>query len=94
MRRVPPQGNGGRVVEFEQSRHSAGGVTCLDCYAPHKGQTATDHRGFTIAERITPKNCSQCHPTEHQQFQRSRHAARDLMRKQEARLAGRVEYAT
>ena len=63
------------VVEFEQSRHAATGVNCLDCHKSQDGQKDMEHRGFVIAERVTAKNCNQCHTTEYQQFLRSRHAA-------------------
>ena len=63
------------VHEFEMSRHSAAGVNCLDCHQPTEGQEPLDHRGFTIAKKLTAANCKQCHPTEYQQFLRSRHAA-------------------
>ncbi len=63
------------VHEFEMSRHSAAGVNCLDCHQVTKGQKALDHRGFTIAKTLTAANCQTCHPTEYQQFSRSRHAA-------------------
>lgn len=63
------------VHQFEMSKHNAVGVTCLDCHAPADGQTEMEHRGFIIAQEITPKNCQQCHETEHAQFMQSRHAA-------------------
>src|SRR3954467_4448892 len=63
------------VVEYEQSRHAARGVNCLDCHRPAAGQDAMDHRGFTIARHLTAKNCAQCHRAPYEQFLRSRHAA-------------------
>jgi hypothetical protein len=63
------------VHEFELSRHSAAGVTCLDCHQASQGQKTLDHRGFAIASKLTAANCSQCHATEYQQYLRSRHAA-------------------
>ena len=63
------------VVEFEQSRHAATGVNCLDCHKSQDGQKDMEHRGFVLAEEVTAKNCTQCHTTEYQQFLRSRHAA-------------------
>jgi len=63
------------VVEFEQSAHSAAGVNCIDCHRPLEGQESLDHRGFTITTDVTSGNCKQCHQTEYQQFNRSRHAA-------------------
>jgi len=62
------------VREYEWSRHAAEGVNCLDCHQPVEGQEPRDHRGFTIATRLTSKNCEQCHKTEYDQYERSRHA--------------------
>jgi len=61
------------VVEFEQSRHSADGINCLDCHKPMPNQEGMDHRGFVITKQITAQNCKQCHATEYRQFLRSRH---------------------
>jgi hypothetical protein len=63
------------VHQYERSHHAVEGVNCLDCHAPVQGQQGVDHRGFTIAEHLTAKNCAQCHATEYAQFLRSRHAA-------------------
>jgi hydroxylamine dehydrogenase len=63
------------VRQFETSRHTAKGVTCLDCHRPAEGQPSIDHRGFVIAKSLTAKNCAQCHAREYDQFTRSRHAA-------------------
>ncbi len=63
------------VHQYETSVHANRGVTCLDCHQPSDGQVSMDHRGFTIALALTAKNCAQCHTTEYDQFQRSRHGA-------------------
>jgi hypothetical protein len=57
------------------SRHSAAGVNCLDCHQVQAGQEELAHRGFTISKEVTAANCKQCHPTEYDQYLRSRHAA-------------------
>ena len=62
------------VHEFEMSKHSVAGVTCLDCHHPSPGQTGVEHRGFTIAATMTALNCAQCHASQYQQYVRSRHA--------------------
>ncbi len=62
------------VHEYEMSEHAKKNVSCLDCHRPAEGQESGDHRGFVIAKHLTAKNCAQCHPTEYQQFARSRHA--------------------
>lgn len=63
------------VREYEWSQHAVNGVNCLHCHQPVEGQEPRDHRGFTIAARLTSKNCAQCHKTEYDQYERSRHAA-------------------
>lgn len=63
------------IHQYERSHHATHNVNCLDCHAPVEGQKPMEHRGFTIAEHLTAKNCAQCHATEYQQFLRSRHAA-------------------
>lgn len=64
------------VVEmYERSRHAAVGVSCLDCHGPRPGQEPLDHNGFTIARELTSANCATCHPTQYEQYRRSRHAA-------------------
>ena len=63
------------VHQFERSKHAQLGVSCLDCHRPVEEQEEYAHRGFTLAKQLTAKNCNQCHPSEYQQFLRSRHAA-------------------
>src|SRR4051812_34752556 len=63
------------VHEYEMSRHSAAGTTCLHCHQPVKGQEPLDHKGFVIARTMTAANCQACHPKEYDQYLRSRHAA-------------------
>ncbi len=63
------------VHQFERSKHATSNVNCLDCHRALEGQEPLDHRGFTIAKKVTAKNCAECHATEYNQFLRSRHAA-------------------
>jgi hypothetical protein len=63
------------VHEFEMSRHNEAKLTCLDCHQAVDGQEKLDHRGFTISKSVTAANCKLCHPTEYEQYLRSRHAA-------------------
>jgi hydroxylamine dehydrogenase len=62
------------VHQFERSRHAQAGINCLECHRPSKGQETVEHRGFEISAKMTSLNCKQCHPTEYDQFNRSRHA--------------------
>lgn len=66
---------GAVVEEYESSRHAAAGINCLECHGPQEGQEPVEHRGFTIAARVTALNCSGCHTDEYEQYLRSRHAA-------------------
>src|SRR5512135_1705866 len=61
------------VHQYERSRHAQKGVNCLDCHRPAPGQESVEHKGFTIALKMTAKNCQGCHVTEYEQFARSRH---------------------
>lgn len=63
------------VIEYRRSHHAQKGVTCLDCHRPAAGQDSMEHRGFVIADTVTPKNCASCHAQEYAEFERSRHAA-------------------
>ncbi len=63
------------VHEFEMSRHSAVGVTCLNCHQAVDGQQEDDHKGFQIAKDVTAANCKQCHQKQYDQYLKSRHAA-------------------
>jgi hydroxylamine dehydrogenase len=62
------------VDQFERSQHAVKGVNCLDCHRPVDGQPGMEHRGFTIAKKLTSKNCAECHVGEYDQYARSRHA--------------------
>lgn len=63
------------VHEFEMSKHSQAGINCLDCHKVSERQEALEHRGFSIAKKVTAANCAQCHKAEYDQYLRSRHAA-------------------
>ena len=71
---MPPPETSAVVHEFEGSRHNATGVNCLECHRNVEGQEPLEHRGFTIAKKVTAANCRECHATEYQQYLRSRHA--------------------
>jgi len=63
------------VHQFEASTHAGKGVTCLDCHKPLEGQSPLEHRGFEIVTDVTAANCAACHPTQYDQFVKSRHGA-------------------
>lgn len=63
------------VHEYELSRHAVANVNCLNCHQPVTGQESAEHKGFTIAKKVTANNCKQCHPKEYDEYLQSRHAA-------------------
>ena len=63
------------VRQYETSKHAKIGVNCYSCHKAVSGQKIVEHRGFQLAKEVTPKNCAQCHSTQHEQFLKSRHAA-------------------
>ncbi|CCQ73697.1 multiheme c-type cytochrome [Magnetospira sp. QH-2] len=66
----------GLVQQWNDSQHGQSGVNCLDCHQAKKGEPdAFMHEDFLISEIVTPKDCSQCHKTEVNEFQRSHHAS-------------------
>ncbi|GAB4315175.1 MAG: hypothetical protein Kow0074_02610 [Candidatus Zixiibacteriota bacterium] len=63
------------VMEWERSRHAEMGVDCIACHAASEGEVdAWQHEGEWVSALVTPKDCSQCHDEEHEQFARSHHA--------------------
>ncbi len=62
------------VWQYETSQHAAASVSCFDCHRALDSQSGSDHNGFSIATEVTSANCRQCHTTEYNQYERSRHA--------------------
>ena len=63
------------VMEWERSVHYQRSVGCLDCHASEQGKPgAWLHEGAYVSVLVTPKDCSQCHEPEYQEFSRSHHA--------------------
>ena len=61
---------------WRQGRMGQAGVNCYDCHRaekqPEKGPAdpdGYDHRGFWIAQLVTPKDCSRCHKEQFDQQQ-------------------------
>ncbi len=68
------------VLEWGRSRHAASGVSCLECHAATKGEPdAWLHQGQYVSALVTPKDCSQCHDAETNEFSRSHHAKAGLI---------------
>ncbi len=64
----------GIIDQYSHSVHAAEGVTCIDCHQEREGMETMDHHDFTIIANPTAGACAECHATEYEQFQRSRHA--------------------
>ncbi len=62
------------VWQYETSQHAAAAVSCFDCHRALDSQAGSDHNGFSIVAQVTSANCRQCHTTEYNQYERSRHA--------------------
>lgn len=63
------------VKEWEHSLHSKRGVGCYDCHKAEQEEVdAWTHQGAVISTLVTPKDCSQCHPREFEEFSSSHHA--------------------
>ena len=62
------------VWQYETSQHAAASVSCFDCHRALDSQPGSDHNGFSIVAQVTSANCRQCHTTEYNQYERSRHA--------------------
>lgn len=69
--------NAGRTIveQWKISKHAEAGVGCLDCHGADKADVdGYEHEGEFIATIVTPKDCSQCHEEETEQFTTSHHA--------------------
>jgi hydroxylamine dehydrogenase len=63
------------VMQWEDSRHAQNGVGCYDCHQAEKGEIdAWQHEGQFISALVTPKDCSNCHDREYEEFTHSHHA--------------------
>lgn len=63
------------VHQFSMSKHAASNITCFDCHRQHANQESYEHNGFKLAKQVTAQSCRSCHPTEYEQFVKSRHGA-------------------
>ena len=66
----------GIVEHWKSSTHAHTGVGCYECHQADKDDPDSfNHNGSIISTIVTPKDCSACHVTESEEFQRSHHAA-------------------
>ena len=81
----------GLVKEWRYSRHFAASVGCFECHGAQAGDAdAFDHNGYTIAEVVSPKDCSRCHINEFTQFEASHHANAGMILGSQDNLLGEV----
>ncbi len=67
--------NPGIVAHWKGSTHALKGVGCVECHQAVQGDAdGFDHYGAFIATVVTPRDCSRCHKTEYEEFERSHHA--------------------
>jgi hypothetical protein len=87
------QGNPGIVAHWKGSTHAEKGVGCIECHVADKGDVdAFQHYNATIATIVTPRDCSRCHDTEFEEFERSHHAkGGNILASLDNRLAEVVE---
>jgi hypothetical protein len=63
------------VMEWERSEHGVYGVGCIDCHGAEEGDVdGWMHEGVLVSALVTPKDCSNCHTREYEEFSRSHHA--------------------
>jgi len=64
------------VEQYSKSTMAGAGVTCMNCHVVDKSNPlGKDHEGYFITTTPTPKQCANCHPSQTQQFNFSRHGA-------------------
>jgi nitrate/TMAO reductase-like tetraheme cytochrome c subunit len=62
-------------MEWERSSHAGAGVGCLDCHAADAEDVdAWAHAGTHVSVLVTPKDCSNCHAAQFDEFTTSHHA--------------------
>ncbi|MCL7413611.1 MAG: hypothetical protein M8353_08360 [ANME-2 cluster archaeon] len=65
----------GLIQDWEESKHAQEGVTCRNCHeADASDPDALNHNGFIISPLVSPKDCSECHEKQVQEFQQSLHS--------------------
>jgi hypothetical protein len=70
------QSTPGIIDHWRGSPHARKGVGCVECHQANDTDVdAFKHYGATIATVVTPLDCSRCHNTVFDEFERSHHAA-------------------
>ncbi len=81
--------------QWGHSKHFAANVGCYECHKADKSdKDAIMHKDFVISVIVSPKDCSNCHKKEVEEFDRSHHAtAGDILGSLDNVLAEVVEGA-
>ena len=65
----------GIVEHWKGSTHASKGIGCVECHQAKEGEPdAFNHYGQVIATIVTPRDCSQCHKREAEEFEHSHHS--------------------
>jgi hydroxylamine dehydrogenase len=82
-----------QISEWQRSAHADKQVGCYECHAAEAGDPdAMAHNGYTISVLVTPKDCSECHVLQAEQFAGSRHSqGADILDSADNVLGERVE---
>jgi predicted heme/steroid binding protein/uncharacterized membrane protein len=82
-----------QIVEWERSAHAVERVGCYECHSANADDPdAMDHNGYMVSVLVTPKDCSECHILETEQFATSRHSqGGDILDSLDNILGERVE---
>jgi len=66
----------GLVQQWKESKHSHSGIGCYNCHKAEEGDIdGMKHNGFFIATIVSPKDCSNCHSKQFDEFTSSHHAS-------------------
>ncbi|HUM56902.1 MAG TPA: ammonia-forming cytochrome c nitrite reductase subunit c552, partial [Bacillota bacterium] len=74
------QNKPGIYADWQQSVHAKSGVSCSDCHQvydrtdPAVNRPHLNNIEIPVSALVTPKRCSQCHPEETKQYEKSKHA--------------------
>ncbi|MCJ2541255.1 MAG: hypothetical protein LN414_08305, partial [Candidatus Thermoplasmatota archaeon] len=65
----------GVIEDWENSKHAEEDVSCIDCHEGEESDPDTvRHNGYWVSAIVTPLDCSECHPDEVAENDRSLHA--------------------
>ncbi|MCK9274886.1 MAG: CopD family protein [Syntrophales bacterium] len=67
------------VIDWKSSMHAKVGVDCYDCHrtdreGPMVNTVHLSNSPVPVATVVTPRRCAQCHPSQAEEFARSKHA--------------------